>query len=286
MTTQVYELLISKGNQVRASGKDYVIKCLNPEHEDTNPSLRVDQTTGIYNCPSCGFKGNIFKYYNIFSSNISIKTAHLKEKIARIKTMTTGLSFPVCTPFTKSFRGISAETLKHFEAFTTSSVEQLEDRICFPIRNVLGKIQVFVGRHLLSDANPRYINYPAHTKIPMFPPIVPKNTQYMVLVEGIFDMLNLYDKGLTNSVCVFGTTTMLADTAEKLLPYKVQGISKIYIMFDGDTAGRKAAKQLKPLIEKCEFVVEIIDLQDDQDPGILDSDEVQSINEYLKQKVY
>lgn len=284
MSTQVYELLISKGNQVRVSGRDYVIKCLNPEHEDTNPSLRVDQTTGIYNCPSCGFKGNIFKYYNIFASNISIKTAQLKEKIARIKTMTTGLDFPVCTPYLKAFRGISSNTLKHFEAFTTSSVEQLEDRICFPIRNVLGKIQVFVGRHLLSDANPRYINYPAHTQIPLFPPIVPKNSNSMVLVEGIFDMLNLYDKGLTNSVCVFGTTTMLGNTAEKLLPYKVQGVSKIFIMFDGDVAGRKAAKQLKPLIEKCEIAVEIIELQDDQDPGILSEEEVISINEYIKEK--
>lgn len=282
--TQVYELLISKGNNVRVSGRDYVITCLNPEHDDSNPSLRVDQVTGIYNCPSCGFKGNIFKYYNIFSNSVLLKITILKEKIAKVKTMTTGLDFPVCTPYTRSFRGISAETLKYFEAFTTTSIERLEDRICFPIRNVLGKIQVFVGRHLLSNANPRYLNYPAHSQVPMFPPTLPKNSTSMILVEGIFDMLNLYDNGVTNSVCVFGTQTLLSDTANKLLPYKVQGVTKIYILFDGDLPGTKAATQLKPLLEKCEFTVEILYLEDDKDPGILNKEEIDSINSYIKEK--
>lgn len=282
MTTQVYELLVAKGNHVSIQGKDYIIKCLNPEHADNNPSLRVDQISGIYNCYSCGFKGNIFKYYNIFSSNIPIKIALLKQKITRIKTMTTGLEFPPgSTPYTKSFRGISAATLKQFEAFYTSQVEQLDDRLVFPIRNVLGKIQAFSGRHMLSDANPRYVHYPAHIQLPLFPAALPKSSESLVLVEGIFDMLNLYDKGLYNSVCTFGTTTLIANTAEKLLTYKVQGVTKIYLMFDGDVAGRKAQKQLKPLIEKCDFRVEIIDLQDGQDPGILSIEDVKSINEYI-----
>lgn len=282
MTTQVYELLIAKGNCVGIQGKDYLIKCLNPEHDDNNPSLRVDQISGIFNCYSCGFKGNIFKHYNIFSSHIPIKIALLKQKIDRIRTMTTELDFPIgSTPYTRAFRGISANTLKHFEAFYTSQVEQLDDRLVFPIRNILGKIQAFSGRHMLSDANPRYIHYPPHVQLPIFPAVLPKNSESMVLVEGIFDMLNLYDKGLHNSVCTFGTTTLIANTAEKLLTYKVQGVTKIYLMFDGDVAGRKAQKQLKPLIEKCEFSVEIIELQDGQDPGILSIDEVQSINEYI-----
>ena len=34
-------------------GKDYVVSCLNPEHDDKNPSMRIDQITGIFNCFSC-----------------------------------------------------------------------------------------------------------------------------------------------------------------------------------------------------------------------------------------
>lgn len=285
MTTQVYDLLITKGNAVNIQGKDYVIRCLNPEHEDLHPSMRIDQIDGRFKCVSCGFKGNIFKHYNILSNNISIKTAHLMQKLTEIKTMTTGLDLPENSiPFNKVFRGVSLDTLKHFEAFTTPSVEKLEDRLVFPLRNVLGKIQAFVGRHMLSNANPKYVNYPSHIRLPLYPPVLPKNSESMVLVEGIFDMLNLYDKGLLNSVCTFGTTTLLGDPADKLLPYKVQGVSKIYIMFDGDDPGRRAAKQLKPLLEKCEFEVEIIDLEDDVDPGTMSEEEIQETIEYIKSR--
>ena len=37
------ELLIEKGITYRLSGQDAVISCLNPEHDDTKPSKRVDK---------------------------------------------------------------------------------------------------------------------------------------------------------------------------------------------------------------------------------------------------
>ena len=63
----VYELLKKQGHNLQPSGQDYLISCLNPEHEDQHPSMRVDQATGIFNCLSCGFKGNLFKYYGVFN---------------------------------------------------------------------------------------------------------------------------------------------------------------------------------------------------------------------------
>ena len=94
-------------------------------------------------------------------------------------------------------------------------------------------------------------------------------------------MLNLYDKGLENVICCFGTNTLQNNTKSKLLPFKAQGVTHVYIMFDGDEAGQKAAKLLKPLIEECGFIVEIIDLPDGVDPGELDQFNVQSIAEYV-----
>ena len=69
-------------------------------------------------------------------------------------------------------------------------------------------------------------------------------------------------------------------TKQKLLPFKAQGVTHIYILFDGDEAGEKAAKQLKPTIEQDEFVVEIIKLPDGVDPGELSQEDVDSIREY------
>jgi len=279
----VLDLIQKNGLQYQVSGRDYLIKCLNPEHPDTNPSFRVDRISGIAHCFSCGFKTNIFKYYGVFTNAIPIKIAKLKEKLQDLKYQTMGVELPVgATPYTKTFRGISAQTIKHFEAFYTHQVEKLQDRIIFPIKDITGKTVVYVGRHMLSNGNPRYVNYPSKVQMPVFPVRLPTASKSLVLVEGIFDMLNLYDKGLKNVVCAFGTNTLQNDTKLKLLPFKAQGVSHIYILFDGDDAGERAAQTLKPLIEECEFIVEVIKLPDGTDPGELDQADIESISEYIK----
>lgn len=283
MSDPVLEILQKNNLGYQVSGRDYLIKCLNPDHEDSNPSFRVDKVNGVAHCFACGFKTNIFKFFGVFTNPVPIKIAALKEKLNELKTAGIGLELPAGhTPYTRSFRGISAQTLKRFEAFYTNNVEKLQDRIVFPIKDITGKIAVFVGRHTMSNGNPRYVNYPSGVKIPVFPAHLPGGYSSMVIVEGIFDMLNLYDKGLENVVCAFGTNTLQNDTKSKLLPFKAQGITHVYLLFDGDEAGRKAAQTMKPLIEAEDFVVEIISLPDDTDPGELDTEDVRSIAEYIK----
>ena len=55
----VEELLEQQKIPYKVSPKDFVVRCLNPEHDDHNPSMRIDRVTGIYNCFSCGYKGNL-----------------------------------------------------------------------------------------------------------------------------------------------------------------------------------------------------------------------------------
>jgi len=283
MSDPVLELIQKNGLEYKSSGRDYLIRCLNPEHPDTDPSFRVDRISGVAHCFSCGFKTNIFKFYGVFTNPIPIKIAKLKEKLADLKNMNNGVELPNgATPFTKVFRGISSATLKHFEAFYTMQVEKLVDRIIFPVKDITSKTQVYVARHMLSNGNPRYVNYPAGVTMPLFPAKVPSGYKSLVIVEGIFDMLNLYDKGLQNVSCAFGTNTLQNDTRQKLQPFKAQGVTHIYLMFDGDEAGEKAAKHMKPIIEECEFVVEIISLPDGSDPGELGQDDIASIIEYIK----
>ena len=160
-------------------------------------------------------------------------------------------------------------------------LEKLQDRIVFPVQDIRKKTVVYVARHTLSQGNPRYVNYPSGVKMPLFPAHLPSGYSSMVLVEGIFDMLNLYDKGCENVVCAFGTNTLQNDTKSKLLPFKAQGITHIYLLFDGDDAGRKASQVLKPLLEAEGFVVEVVNLPDGVDPGELDAEDVRGIAEYI-----
>lgn len=282
MSDPVLDIINKNNLAFTVSGRDYLIKCLNPEHEDSNPSFRVDKVTGVAHCFSCGFKTNIFKYYGVFTNPVPIKIQALKEKLGELKNFGLDLELPAgYTPFTKQFRGISPKTLKYFGAFYTNTVEKLADRIIFPIKDITGRTVVYVGRHTLSNGNPRYINYPSGVQIPVFPSHLPSGYSSVVLVEGMFDMLNLYDKGLENVVCCFGTNTLQNNTKSKLLPFKAQGVTHVYIMFDGDEAGQKAANTLKPLIEECGFIVEIINLPDGTDPGELSQEDVDATSEYI-----
>ena len=40
-----------------------IIKCLNKEHTDNNPSLRIHKISGLGHCFACGYKLNIFKHF-------------------------------------------------------------------------------------------------------------------------------------------------------------------------------------------------------------------------------
>lgn len=282
MSDPVLDLLNKHNVAFSVSGRDYLIRCLNPEHEDSSPSFRVDKVTGVSHCFSCGFKTNIFKFFGVKGNFTSIKVAKLKEKLKQLSINFNGVDFPYDTsPFNRSFRGISAKTLKEFGAFYTSGEEKLEDRIFFPIKDIRGKTIVYVGRHTMSQGNPRYINYPSGVRMPLFPEVYNDKYSSMVIVEGIFDMLNLYDKGLRNVSCSFGTNTLQSDTDLKMLPFKAIGIEKVYLMFDGDDPGREAMDKLQPLLEECGFMVEQIKLEDGTDPGEMSQEYVDSIIEYV-----
>ncbi len=284
MSNEVENLLREKSIYFQVSGNDYLTKCFNPEHDDSNPSFRIDKIKGIGHCFSCGFRFNIFKYYGLITNTVNIKVAGLKEKLKNLKVSEAGLDIlEGYVPATEKFRGISTKTLNKFDAFTTDKVPNMEDRMIFPLKDIRGKIRAFVGRHVLSNGNPRYINYPKDVKLPLFPAVLETRYKTLLLVEGIFDMLNLYDKGLHNVVSTMGTNTLNNDNAKhRLLPFKAQGVTKIFICYDGDDAGRKASVELKPRLEDLGFEVEIIELQDDTDPGNMSQDEVNSLIEYTK----
>lgn len=274
---QVEELLTKHNVDYRPQGKDLVALCFNPEHEDTTPgSFRIDKITGAFNCFSCGFKGNIFKHYEVKGNALLIAKEKLKRKIARKKVENVGYDMPSDTiPFISEWRGISTSTFRKFGAFKHSHPDFI-GRVVFPVRNISGKIVAFIGRHETGNFNPRYKIVPGGQPLPLFPIVKPIQGR-VILVEGIFDMLNLHDKGLTNAVCCFGVNQV---NREKLTLLKVQGITGLDIFFDNDKPGEEGAAKLKELAEQLDFVVNIISAKV-SDPGELTASQVLKLGEKL-----
>lgn len=273
----VEDLLKSKGLDYVISGKDYRVRCINPEHDDRDPSLRVDSITGIFHCFSCGFKGNIFTHYGEKGNYLQITRDLLKRKINKKLAENIGLTLPKgYIPFNKQWRNISADTYAKFEAFEHHDPAHV-GRVVFPIRSVSGKIVGFNGRALSPEKQPKYMITPAGSEFPLFPTRVKPINGRVIIVEGIFDMLNLHDKGLSNTVCAFGTKKV---TKEKLTLLKVQGITGIDIFFDPDEAGNKATEEVSRLAESLELTSRKVAIKSG-DPGELTAQKVLKLKEML-----
>jgi DNA primase len=260
----VEELLVSKSLEFTPRGADYLLKCISPDHDDSKPSMRIDRTTGIFHCLSCGFKGNVFSYYGAKSNPVQIRRELFKQKIQLKLAESIGLNKPNdSVSYAGDWRGISKETYEKFGAFQNAGSDYI-GRIIFPVLDVSGRYVAFVGRHTNMMHSPKYMIYPAKAKMPLFPIVTPIQGK-VILVEGLFDMLNLHDKGLPNAVCTFGTRTINKDKLELL---KMQGVEGVDIFFDGDEAGQTAAELVQELATEVGLTHRNIALKEN-DPGSL-----------------
>jgi DNA primase len=272
----VEELLVSRQVYFVPKGADAIVTCLNPEHADSSPSMRIDKITGIFNCFSCGYKGNIFTHFGEKANQLQLRRELLKKRIREKRSESVGLSFPKgSVPYVGNWRDIKPETYKRFEAFQHHDTDHI-GRIVFPVRDISGRIVSFNGRHT-TGGTPKYMISPAGAKLPLYPIVEPIQGS-IILVEGIYDMINLHDKGLTNAVCTFGTKNINED---KLRMLSIQGVEEVIIFFDGDTAGQDAAKEVKMMVEQVGLTSRNVGLKD-TDPGALPLKSVQT----LKRKLY
>ena len=173
-----------------------------------------------------------------------------------------------------SWRGISTETYRKFQAFTHID-PRYAGRINFPIRSAGGRIVGFQGRDDTGTLEHKYNFTPMGVKLPLFPQVQPLQGR-VILVEGIFDMLNLHDKGLTNAICCFGVKNF---SEKKLELLKVSGVSGLDLLFDADEAGKDAAEKVKKVAGN--FPVRVIALKSG-DPGDMSKDQVEG----LRRKLY
>ncbi len=274
----VEDLLKSKDIPYLPRGKDYEVTCLNPDHPDRNPSMRIDQVTGIFNCFSCGFKGNLFTHFGEKVNKMEMKRQLLKKKIDEVRAESVGLQMPEgYSPYIGNWRSIRAETYRDFEAFIHAG-KDFTGRICFPVRDRSGRIVAFQSR-TTGDQQPKYLNTPPGAKMPLFPVVEPIQGS-IILVEGIFDVINLHDKGLTNAVCCFGVKNV---TEEKLQVLSVAGVDSIDIFLDNDEAGQTGANRIRELCESIGLNTRNIAFGDKaMDAGALAKPQVDK----LKSKLY
>ncbi len=123
--------------------------------------------------------------------------------------------------------------------------DRFRDRIMFPIRDVRGRTIAFGGR-VLTDEKPKYLNSPEtetfHKGRELYGLWEARQSKgsltRLMVVEGYMDVVSLAQHGLDWSVATLGTAC-----TESHLERIFKVVPEVIFCFDGDLAGRKAAKR-------------------------------------------
>jgi DNA primase len=123
--------------------------------------------------------------------------------------------------------------------------DRFRDRVMFPIRNIKGECIGFGGR-VLGDDKPKYLNSP---ETPVFSKgrelyglfearSALRDQGYVLVTEGYMDVVALAQLGFPNAVATLGTACT-TEHVQKLFRFT----DSVVFSFDGDSAGRRAARK-------------------------------------------
>ncbi|MEM8514459.1 DNA primase [Massilia sp. MP_M2] len=128
--------------------------------------------------------------------------------------------------------------------------DRFRERVMFPIRNTKGQVIGFGGR-VLDGGEPKYLNSP---ETPLFQKGLElyglfearqaiRDAGYVLVTEGYMDVVALAQLGFPQAVATLGTACT-STHVQKLL----RQTDDVIFSFDGDKAGRKAARRA---LEAC-----------------------------------
>lgn len=145
------------------------------------------------------------------------------------------------------------------------------NRVIFPIFNIKGEVIAFGGR-ALDNSLPKYVNSPETFVFSK------RNTLYGInvakehieklkkvyIVEGYIDCVMMHQVGFSNTVATLGTAI-----TEEHIKFLKPFVEEFYLIFDGDSAGKKAALKGIELFLNNGINPNVVLLPEGEDPDSL-----------------
>lgn len=140
------------------------------------------------------------------------------------------------------------------------------NRVMFPIMDVNNRVIGFGGR-VMGDAKPKYLNSPETEVFDKSRNLYGLNRartsrkHYFLICEGYMDVIALHQAGFTNAVASLGTA-LTAGHASLIKRY----VNEVYLTYDSDEAGTKAALRAIPILKEAGISAKIIRMDPYKDP--------------------
>lgn len=140
------------------------------------------------------------------------------------------------------------------------------NRVMFPIMDVNNKVIGFGGR-VMGEGMPKYLNSP-ETKIfdksrNLYGLNLARTSRkrYFLLCEGYMDVIALHQAGFSNAIASLGTafTGLQANLLKRYA-------DEVYLTYDSDPAGIKAALRAIPILREAGVVAKVINMEPYKDP--------------------
>jgi DNA primase len=142
------------------------------------------------------------------------------------------------------------------------------NRLVIPIRDIKGNVVAFGGRSL-DGSHPKYVNSPEsevfRKRATLFGLFESKDyireSGQVVVVEGYFDLMSLWQEGIRNCVAPLGTA--LTEEHAGILSRMAK---TAILLYDGDSAGRRAVRSSVPYLIGAGMEVKVVYLPEGEDP--------------------
>ena len=169
-------------------------------------------------------------------------------------------------------KGYTDEVLKQTGLFVIKENDIHDwfwNRVMYPIMDARGRVIAFGGR-VMGDAEPKYLNSPETVIFEKSKNLYGLNVAKkhkdgdFILCEGYMDVIALHQAGFTNAVATLGTA--LTESHTWLLK---RYTPRVFLSYDSDGAGRKAALRAIPMLKNAGLSVKVINLSPFKDPDEL-----------------
>jgi DNA primase len=178
-------------------------------------------------------------------------------------------------------QGVAAPDLLRLSGLLSSKEQQdgsagplyarFRKRITFPIHNESGRVIAFTARALDSDekSGPKYMNSP-ETPLYLKGQVLfnldkarqaIRQQNFALLVEGQMDCITAFMAGIQNVLATSGTA--FSEMQVRLLGRYTK---RLFVNFDPDTAGAKAAEKSIAMLTEEDFEVKVVTLEGGLDP--------------------
>lgn len=211
-----------------------------------------------------------------------------------------GVSSRSIEHFSVGYAGSSQSTLEFLRKALYSPTQMLEygvvaqgdrglyarfiERITFPIHSPNGRLVGFGGR-TISGHQAKYVNSSQsavfnkskllyayhHAKDSIY------KQKRIIITEGYLDVIMLHQAGFTNVVATLGT----ALTSEHL-PLLRKSEAEVIMAYDGDSAGRAAARKAATLLTQANMPSYVVLFEGGQDPAdMIKAGDIEAVNQLL-----